>query len=47
VSARQDPASPSDDESAELTPEMADAFAGLTGIDVVDGELIPRERRGR
>jgi hypothetical protein len=45
VSARQDPAASSDDETTDLTPDMIDAFAGLTGIDVVDGELIPRERR--
>lgn len=44
VSTGPDPVSAPDDEPAEISPEGTDAFAGLTGIDVVDGELIPSER---
>jgi hypothetical protein len=44
VNARQRP-TPSDDDSAVHADELPDAFAGLTPIDVVDGELVPRSGR--
>ncbi len=47
MTARQRPGSSGEDEPADDTPDVTDAFAGLTGIDVVDGELIPRAKRRR
>jgi hypothetical protein len=44
VSTRPDPAPTPDDDFTDASSDMTDAFAGLTGIDVVDGELIPSER---
>ena len=38
----QGPGSSSEDDGSDGTSEIGDAFADLTGIDVVDGELIPR-----
>lgn len=38
---------PGEGDSAEDPRECADAFAGLTPIDVIDGELVPRARTRR
>ncbi len=46
MDARHGSGAPSDDESME-TGSADDAFAGLTPIDVVDGELVPRTPRRR
>jgi hypothetical protein len=47
MDARQGPGTAGDDEPMEASPSGDDAFAGLTPIDVVDGELVPRTPRRR
>ncbi|MFJ6651368.1 hypothetical protein ACIQLJ_01060 [Microbacterium sp. NPDC091313] len=42
MSTQPEPAPTPDGEPADA--DASEAFAGLTGIDVVDGELIPSER---
>ncbi|MCK6068333.1 MULTISPECIES: hypothetical protein [Microbacterium] len=45
MSPRREPAKPDDEDATEGAPRVDDAFAGLTPIDVIEGELVPRARR--
>lgn len=45
MNARQGPGPSGEDDASDGVSSADDAFAGLTPIDVVDGELVPRGRR--
>jgi hypothetical protein len=47
VSTQLGPRASDDDATQTDSIDIDDSFAGLTAIDVVDGELVPRGRRRR
>jgi hypothetical protein len=44
VSVRPEQPAAGEGDPTEAAADPADAFAGLTGIEVVDGELLPSQR---
>lgn len=47
MTARENAVTPADDPEGNQLSADDDIFAGLTGLDVIHGELVPRSRRRR